>query len=705
MSKAIQPGFFSRTAAACLCWGVLLGIPISIFGQTNYYAPNGSEYAVVGSLPGDQVFPDVAVNAGGGFMVWQDNATDGSGQGVSARRLDSTLSGTLGTFRVNVLGTNDQEKARVALLKGGGAVFAWEGGPQGQQHIYTRFLTPTNTWMTTNDVLVSPQVITNFTYATNLVTTITTNFDTHRHIIGYTTNTVPVITTNTIVNASHFQIDPAVAVLSNSNVVVVWASFNEAGPGSMQDVYGQILSPTGQKLGGEFLINQFVSYNQRTPAVAALANGGFVVTWVSEQERVGFNLSGMDNTNGSSPIVIGSSSVDVFTRLYANSGQAQTGEILVNTNYYPCANPSVAAAADGGFAVAWGVRDLGIQANAWDVYTRSFSSAGVGGTAVRVNSYLPGSQYAPRISAIGTDYLIVWTSLSQDGSREGVYGQLVHSGGLLVGGEFRANTTTASQQMHPVVASDGASQFLVVWTSYTGGPNSFDLFAQRYANVGAVLPAIADLYVSAPFVIVGGTYQPRLQVSWPVLLGISVSQYEIYVDGAASPMALTTNNCWTMTATNGLTASSTHSFRVDYVTTDARTSPLSPSVSGTTWSGDNYNGIPFEWMKQYYGQNFANWPVNVNALMVPGGMSLYQVFVCGGNPLDPSTWLKTTLTRSEQGMFLSWNTRPGFIYQVQVATNLTSWIDVGSPRFAAGTTDSMYVGGSSAGFYRIVLVR
>ena len=75
------------------------------------------------------------------------------------------------------------------------------------------------------------------------------------------------------------------AVLNNSNVVVVWGSFDEAGANSLQDVYGQILSPTGQKIGGEFLINQFTDFNQRTPTVAALANGGFVAAWVSEQER------------------------------------------------------------------------------------------------------------------------------------------------------------------------------------------------------------------------------------------------------------------------------------------------------------------------------------------------------------------------------------------------------------------------------------
>ena len=122
---------FARRAAICFCWGLFLGIPAAVFAQTNYYTTNGTEYAIIGSLPGDQVFPDVAVTPSGGFVVWQDNITDGSGWGVSATRLDSTLSGTLGTFRVNVQGTNDQENPRVALLKNGGAVFVWQGGTAG----------------------------------------------------------------------------------------------------------------------------------------------------------------------------------------------------------------------------------------------------------------------------------------------------------------------------------------------------------------------------------------------------------------------------------------------------------------------------------------------------------------------------------------------------------------------------------------------
>ena len=343
-----------RRTAVCLCWGLSLVIPVAVYAQTNYYAANGTEYAVVGSLPGDQVWPDVALNSSGGFVVWQDNITDGSGWGVSAHGLDGTLSGTLSTFRVNVQGTNDQENPRVAMLKNGGAVFVWQGGKPSYQHIYARFLTPTNTWLSTDDVPVSPQSITNVSYITNIVTTITTNYS-HRHITGYTTNTIVTVTTNTSASAVSFQVNPAVAVLNNSNVVVVWSSFDEVSSSSLLDVYGQVLSPAGQKIGGEFLVNQFTDYNQRTPAVAALANGGFVVAWVSEQERTIFNYVGFDYTNGAPPGQVG-----LAQRGYLRAALRQQwrGSRAMNswsnTDSNPCANPAVAAAADGSFMVAWG---------------------------------------------------------------------------------------------------------------------------------------------------------------------------------------------------------------------------------------------------------------------------------------------------------------------------------------------------------------
>jgi hypothetical protein len=636
--------------------------------QTNYYATNGTEYAVVGSLAGDQVFPDVAATTNGGVVVWQDNVTDGDGWGISAQQLDRTLSGTLSTFRVNVQGAGDQENARVAMLKNGGAVFVWQGGQESYQHIFARFLTASNMFLTTTDLTVSA-----------------------------------------FSSTGSSQINPAVAVLNNSNVVVVWSSFNQAGANSLQDVYATILSPTGATITNEFLVNQFTDYNQRTPAVAALKSGGFVVTWVSEQQRLVSVVSG--NTNSATALMSMLPSVDIYARLYQSNGAAVGNEFLVNVDSNPCANPRVAAASDGSFMVAWSGRDMAIITNGWDVYARSFDSLGTGGTPVRLNTYLHGNQYAPRLSAIGVNYLAVWTSLGQDGSREGVYGQFINSDGSLAGGEFRVNTTTVSQQMQPVVASDGVNQFIAVWTSYTGNPYSFDLFAQRYQNTLAPLDPMSAPYVWVPFVLNSNKYQPQLVVTWPPVQGLSVSNYEIFVDGAATNIAAVASNQWTMTAVNGLTTNSTHYFQVDYVTTDGRRPPsLSPSASGTTWSGLNYYGIPYEWMAEYYG-GYINGKYYTNNWPLPGsklggnGPTLNQLFLSGGNPFDSTTWLQTTLNQTSQGMFLIWDTQPGATYQVQVTTNFSLWSNYKAPVFAPGITDSMNVGSSPVGYYRVVLLR
>jgi hypothetical protein len=659
------------SVAACLAGAlVLAGVPRAA-AQPADYAADGTEYPVVGFLPGDQVCPDTAISTTGGIMVWQDKYTDGDGWGLSARRLDATLSGTLSSFRVNATGTADQENAKVALLKNGGAAFVWQGGVEGFQHIYSRFLSPTNTFLTTTDLQVSVYP-----------------------------------------NKTSFQEKPVLAVLNNSNVVMVWSSYNQAASNSLFDVYARIFAPAGTPVTGEVLINQFTGYNQRTPAVAALKNGGFAVAWVSEQERT-LAPRNIDETNGTYHTTINQPSVDIYARLFLNSGVAMTNgaattnEFLVDTGIAPCANPSIAAGSDGGFMVAWSQRDLVTYTNGWDVYARPFTSAGHGGTVVRLNSYLLGNQYAPHLSAIGTDYLAVWTSMGQDGSREGVYGQSLRSDSTLSGVEFRVNTTTVAQQMQPVVASDGASQFLAVWTSFTGSPNNFDLYAQRYLNASSlvVLPPMSAPYVWAPFVTVGSTYQPELAVSWAPVQGLAVSNYEVYVDGAATAAAVVASNSWTMTAANGLAGSSSHSFQVDYVIVSGQRSPLSPATVGTTWSGANYYGIPFEWMEQFYGLSFSSWPANVNAPLIPGGLSLYQVFQSGGNPLDPSTWLKQSVVPTPEGVFVTWNTQPGATYQVQSTTNFVSWSNWGSPRFAAGTNDAVNVGRGTGGYYRVNLLR
>lgn len=414
-----------RIGKIMLACGVASALPLFGFGQT-VFVTNGGQYAITAPIPGDQIHSHASINAQGGYLVWDDNSVDGSGQGISAVALDSNFSPVSPRFRVNQIRTGDQEFPQVALLKNGGAVFVWQSRPlTSPRHIFARFLSASNSWAT-GDILAS----------------------------SFTGN---------------YQINPVVTTLPNGNVVVAYGSFNQVAPGSLQDVYMQIFSPNGQKIGSEILANsQYTDFNQRTPAITPLSDGRFVVAWVSEQKS-------HDN------------SVEIFARVFTSDGVAATDELPVSTTVTNvCANPSVAALANGGFVVSWGERDQFVRNNGWDIFARAFNSSGtaLGGSsqAFLVNAYRFGDQVAPRVAALDGGAIVVWTSLAQDGSQEGVYGRFLDANGAISSDEFRVNTTTISKQIHPVVASDGGSRFLAAWSSFTGTGSGLDLFAQRYAS-------------------------------------------------------------------------------------------------------------------------------------------------------------------------------------------------------------------------------
>jgi hypothetical protein len=357
---------------AGLCW-LAMSLSATVFGQTGYRTI-GSEYGITAQLPGAQTHPALSLNSSGGYLVWEDNG--GPGLGVRAIGLDPNFSRVMTPFRVNQNNLGDQEHPQVALLQAGGAVFVWQGGKQGFQNVYARFMSSSNTWLT-GDVKVNT-------------------------------------------SGGNYHAAPALATLANGNVVVIWASFNKVSSSSMQDVFGQLFSPAGQKLGGQFLVNQFSSFNQRTPSVAALSTGGFVVSWISEQQR-----SGPIDNKDPNFVYTSVPTVDIYARLFLADGRGAGNEFIVNTVSDVCANPSVAAAADGTFLVAWSQKDLASRANGWDVVARVFSADNVGGTTRVVNTFRTGDQFAPQASVAGGNYLVVWTSWRQDNSWEGVYGQFL----------------------------------------------------------------------------------------------------------------------------------------------------------------------------------------------------------------------------------------------------------------------------------------
>ena len=76
--------FLSRVT---LLGGLLVAaLPSLVIAQSGYVT-NGLEYPITGLLPGDQLYPSVAFGSTNGYLVWQDNITDGNGLGISGASL------------------------------------------------------------------------------------------------------------------------------------------------------------------------------------------------------------------------------------------------------------------------------------------------------------------------------------------------------------------------------------------------------------------------------------------------------------------------------------------------------------------------------------------------------------------------------------------------------------------------------------------
>jgi hypothetical protein len=643
--------------------GCLGALPLLAPAQPASLAPQGGEYAIAGRLPGDQVLPQVKINASGGYIVWQDNFTDGDGLGISARRLDISLSPTLSSFRVNEKGVGDQENPQLALLKDGGAVFVWQGGPYGFQHIYARFMGANGTFLTEE------------------------------------------LTVNTF--AANQQINPAVAVLADGSVVVVWASYGQddannpnATQRGLQGIFGQRFSSIGEKLGSEFQVNGTVKYNQRTPAVSTLSGGGFLVQWITERYKGSeFNrdINGRIDPNAG----VDNYSIDVFGRVFSSDGIATGDEFQINTSANVCANPSSSPTPDGGFFAVWSERvaqvvmlDAAETSDGWDIRGRYFRADGTPADVdTRVNAYTLGNQFGPKPVALGSDQLVVWTSRRQDGDSDGIFARVMSASGSPSGDEFRVNTTIISQQIHPSVAFDGNRRALILWTSISAG-TGFDLFAQRYSSAQPVSAP------SAPSV--SALSQSRLSITWPELLGFEVSEYRLFIDDRIDPVVLTEN----MYVLSQLPAGTTHSFKLAYKLNDGRVSPVSQPSSGTTWGEDgNFDGLPDDWQTIHWGPGPANWPSAATDSDSDGATNL-QEFLAGTNPTNQADVLRTAILTTEQGWRLRWNTQPGFVYQVQHSTDANAWSNIGGPRFAVSGSDALPIDAvDQLSFYRVIRIR
>jgi hypothetical protein len=248
----------------------------------------------------------------------------------------------------------------------------------------------------------------------------------------------------------------AQVAMDASGFVVVWQSFSE--DGDSNGLFGQRFASSGARLGGEFQLNLHTQDHQARPAIARDASG-FVVVWQSAAQDGEYN--------------------GVFGRRFDASGGAVGGEFQVNVATAENQQWPAVAAGAAGFLVTWG--SFGQDGSSYGIFSRRFGSSGapIGGD-VLVNARTINSQSRPRVSKVGSRFVVTWESYAQDGDANGVFGRLVDGAGLPVGPDFQLSSYTTNNQYRPDVAGDD-SRFVVTWQSYPQDLGTTGVFAQRFS--------------------------------------------------------------------------------------------------------------------------------------------------------------------------------------------------------------------------------
>jgi hypothetical protein len=100
-----------------------------------------------------------------------------------------------------------------------------------------------------------------------------------------------------------------------------------------------------------------------------------------------------------------------------------------------------------------------------------------------VNTWTADDQWDPSITSLSNGgFVVVWTSLGEDGSDYGVYGQRFDANRNKVGSEFQVNTWTKDYQWYPSITSLSNGGFVVVWESPGQDGSDYDVYGRIFGQ-------------------------------------------------------------------------------------------------------------------------------------------------------------------------------------------------------------------------------
>ncbi len=367
-----------------------------------------------------QKFPSIATTSTGFVIAWDDNRN--GNVDIYAQRYADNGTPVGRNFLVNDDGSGEyQWTARVAGLLGGGFIITWEDGRLWQD-IYAQ------------------------------------RYNADGQNIG----------ANFVVNDdedSYSKNSPSVVPTADGGFLISW----DDGRNGTADIYAQRYNSAGDTVGSNFLVNDNAeSGHQWGPSVAALLDGGYIITWLDER-------------NGA----------DIYAQRYTAEGTAIGTNFRVNDDdgSNTTGAPTIAANADGGFLISWADRRDGER----DIYAQLYEASGVAAaTNFMVNDDEGDhNQNEPQVATSNEGGFVISWNDARNGSND-VYVQHYNATGATLSGNYCAsNPSDMSSQQSPSLVTKGDS-LILAWQDNRIPGQGWDIYA-NVLNLNGLI--ITDLSI------------------------------------------------------------------------------------------------------------------------------------------------------------------------------------------------------------------
>ncbi|GJL37317.1 hypothetical protein TUM17576_41370 [Enterobacter hormaechei] len=358
LDSVISVTAINDAGAYAVAWTGKNGASTDSSIYTQLFNADGSPISAAVQLDGaasaQDIAPQIATLTDGGYLVtWYIN-----NGGVYVQRFDDVGVAVGNTVPLAAPGSSNNASPQVTVLDSGGYVLTWQGQTSGDYHIYVQQFDATGTASTTN----------------------------------------PVVLDATTGNTSNYETLPQITALANGGYVVTWSGNNYSNSNYNSSTYVQQFDATGARVGSivelDNASNGNFGNNYTYPFVAALADGGYAITWMEYAY-----------TNGSDDYT-------VFVQQFSAGGSKVGAAVQLDASHNNTSNnydelPRITTLGDGGYVVTW----MSLGSSNWDVYVQKFdASGGLVGGVVQLQASSGATDLYPQVTAVGTDgeYMVTW---------------------------------------------------------------------------------------------------------------------------------------------------------------------------------------------------------------------------------------------------------------------------------------------------------